>query len=79
MVGIMGVGTVAMGNWPRETEPVRRRVWVVGSRAMEVRPEPGMKVEKMIPSPAGVSLVRKPEVALGVAGMMLGTRAARVG
>ena len=57
---------MAMGNWPRATVPERRRFWVAGSKAMEVRPVPGMKVEKRMPSPAGVSLVRKPEVVLGV-------------
>jgi hypothetical protein len=44
-----------------------------------VTPGPGMKVEKTRPSPAGVSLVRKPEVVLGVLGRMSGMRALRVG
>ena len=78
-MGMSGVATVATGNWPREMEPVTRRLEVAGSRAMEVMPGPGMKVEKRRPSAAGVSLVRKPEVASAVAGMMLGTRALRVG
>jgi hypothetical protein len=60
-------------------EPERRRFCAAGSIAMEEMPGPGMKVEKRRPSPAGVSLVRKPEVVLGVAGTMLGMRALRVG
>ena len=46
---------------------------------MEVMPGPGMKVEKRRPSPAGVSLVRKPEVVFGVLGMISGMRALSVG
>ena len=44
-------------------------------------PEPGMKVEKVMASPAGVSLVRKPEdgVLLAAAAWMMGARAATVG
>jgi hypothetical protein len=59
--------------------PESRSVWLVASSAMEVRPVPGTKVEKTRPSAAGVSLVRKPEVAPGVEGMMLGTSAFSVG
>jgi hypothetical protein len=74
-----GMATVATGNSPRVMEPVTRRFDPAGSSAMEVRPVPGMKVEKRRPSPAGVSLVRKPEVAPVVAGMISGTRALSVG
>ncbi|WP_433985184.1 hypothetical protein RBB78_17060 [Tunturiibacter empetritectus] len=75
MVLTSGEETVAMGNWPGAMEPVRRRVWVVGScgegaMTSEEMPGPGMKVEKTMPSPAGVSLVRKPEVAERRSGMM---------
>jgi hypothetical protein len=59
--------------------PERRRFCPAWSMAMEVMPGPGMNVEKRRPSPAGVSLVRKPEVVFGVLGMMLGTRALSVG
>jgi len=55
--------------------PERRRFCVAGSSASEVMPAPGMKVEKAMPLPAGVSLVRKPEVGP----RMRGTTAARVG
>ena len=71
MVLTRGVETLAIGNWPREMAPETSRVWVVGSIAREVRTGPGMKVEKVRPSPAGVSLVRKPEVVLGALGMAL--------
>jgi hypothetical protein len=70
-----GVETLAMGNWPGAMEPERSRFCAVGSIAMEVRPGPGMKVEKSRPSAAGVSLVRKPEVGLRISG----TRAESVG
>jgi hypothetical protein len=59
--------------------PERRRVWLLGSIAIEVMPGPGRKVEKRMPSAAGVSLERKPEVVLGVLGMMSGIKALRVG
>ena len=75
------MGTTETGNWPRLMDPERRRFWTDESYASEVIPEPGMKVEKVIASPRGVSLVRKPEpgVLPGVAGGMSGTRAAMVG
>ena len=68
-----GDGELAEGDGAGEEE-----VLCAGSMAMEVMPGPGMKVEKRRPSPAGVSLVRKPEV-VWVLGMMSGTRALRVG
>ena len=55
-------------SW-RAMEPERRRFCAVGSIAMEVMPGPGMNVEKRRPSPAGVSLVRKPEVGLRMVGI----------
>jgi len=64
-----GVVTVAMGNWPSAMAPERRRFCAARSIAIEVMPGPGMKVEKRRPSPAGVSLVRKPEVGLRMSGM----------
>jgi hypothetical protein len=67
--------TVAMGKRPRSMLPVRRRFCAAGSRARELNPVPGMKVEKRIPLPAGVSLVRKPEALPRIDGIM----AARVG
>ena len=70
-----GMVAVSTGNWPSATEPEMSRVWPVLSSAMEVRPAPGTKVEKVMPSPAGVSLVRKPE---GLE-RMSGTSAATVG
>jgi hypothetical protein len=74
-----GVETVAIGNWPRAMAPERRRFCTAGSIAIEVMPGPGRKVEKRRPSPAGVSLVRKPEVVFGVLGMISGMRALSVG
>ena len=68
---------MVMGNCPGSMVPERRRVWVVESRARDVGPVPGMKVEKMMLSPVGDSLVRKPEVVLDVGNS--GMRALRVG
>jgi hypothetical protein len=65
-----GEETEEIGNWPGAMDPVRRRFWATGSMAREEIPGPGMKVEKTMPSPAGVSLVRKPEVVVRMSGMM---------
>ena len=63
------------GNSPAATLPTSMRVGVLLSRARPVMPLPGIKVENRKPSPAGVSWVRKPDVASAERG----TRAAVVG
>ena len=74
-----GMDTLAIGNWPRAIVPERRRFWAVGSRIRDVMPGPGMKVEKTMPSPAGVSLVRNPEEVFGGSGEDLGDESVECG
>ncbi len=75
----MGALVWVSGKKPRAMSPEKNRVFVPASTATDDSPFPDTKVEKTRPSPAGVSLVRKPETGLAASLSKTGTSAFRVG